>query len=128
MRQADREEADLHHFDPADGLQRSVDASVEAWTVEVNGTPAALFGLARGGAGKGMPWLLATDLFVTAWMGVARRARRIVQTWARYAPLENWCDPRNEVALRFLEWLGFEVEPVKGRTLARFWMPRHGGR
>jgi hypothetical protein len=128
MRGADQDEAALYGLTPVDGLRSSVDVSLEAWTVDVDGTPSALFGLAPAGGGKAAPWMLATDALPAAWLGVAKRARRIVQTWARQQPLENWCDNRNAVAVRFLEWLGFTLEPVVGsRVLRRFWMPRYGG-
>lgn len=124
MRVADQAEAALYDVSPLVGLQASIEASVEAWTVELDGQPAAIFGLAPTSGTAGAPWLLATDAFPRAWMGVARRAVRIVRTWARMMPLANYCDTQNVVALRFLEWLGFTVEPSRGRRLVRFSMPQ----
>lgn len=125
MRSADQAEAALLGFTAADGLRLSVRASVEVWTVDIDGVPAAMFGLGRAAGSTVAPWLLATDRFAAAWVGVARRARRIVRSWAAYSALENMCDARNEVALAFLRWLGFDVEPVvPGRTMVRFSMPK----
>jgi hypothetical protein len=123
MRAADRDEAALFALSPLDGLRASVEASTESYTVELDGTPAAIFGLAPAG-GKGAPWLLATDAFPRGGMAVARRARWMVQRWSKMTPLENWCAPRNAIAIRFLEWLGFTIEPVDGRVLVRFSMAR----
>jgi hypothetical protein len=126
MRVPDQEEVALYGITPTVGLQLSVDASLEAWTVDVDGVPAAIFGLARGSGDTGAPWLLATDAFAAAGMGVARRARRIVRSWSRSLCLENKCDGRNVVAVRFLEWLGFTLHPQKGRIETPFSMPRGG--
>lgn len=125
LRQADRVEVALFSVSPLDGLRLSVEASSESYTVEVNGTPAAIFGLAQTGP-TAAPWLLATDAFPRAWVGVARKARRMVRVWSAAQPLENWCDAENAVALRFLQWLGFDVECPDGRRVVRFSMARGG--
>ena len=130
MRAADQAEAGQYGVSPETGLQLSVEASIEAWTVHVDGVPAAIFGLARGGDGTGAPWLLGTEAFVTAdaRVAVARRARRFVRVWSRTMALQNYCDSRNEVAVRFLEWLGFTLHHQKGRILTLFTMPCGGCR
>lgn len=124
LRVADRAESLLLGFAPRDGLGLSVAASKEVWTVDVDGVPAAMFGLGHTASASGAPWLLATDRFLLNGMGVARRARRIVASWSRYGSLENWCDARNTTALRFLAWLGFTVELTRGRSLVRFFLPQ----
>lgn len=124
MRAADRAEVELCGLDPCEGLQRSVEASSEAFCVDIDGQPSAIFGLAPSGAGVASPWLLGTDRLTMAPVSVARRARRIVAAWARMSALENWCDARNGTALTFLVWLGFTVEARDGRALVRFSMPK----
>jgi len=127
MRVADQAEALLYGLSPSEGLRRSIAASTESWTVDVDGVPAGVFGLGRSAGNTGAPWLLATEALPQAWMGVSRRAVGIVRKWSRSQTLTNYCDANNATAIRFLMWLGFTVEaPRKGRVLLRFTMPRHG--
>lgn len=127
LRAADRAECLALGVDPVDGMLQSIALSVESWTCEVNGQPAGIFGLAMSAdAATAAPWLLATDALPQAGMAVARRALRIVARWARVAPLENVCDARNLVAVRFLEWLGFTVDTPTSSVLVRFSLAQRG--
>ena len=130
MRGPDRDEAAHHHLSPIEGLRQSIAVSLESWTVVIDGVPAAIFGLSpRGALPGGAPWLLATDAFAMGGgLRIGRQARRIVASWSRGMALENYCDTRNTVALRFLEWLGFRIELHKGCVMAKFWMPQGGCR
>ncbi len=80
----------------------------------------ALFGVAQDPAGHGLIWLAATDEFARPDLAVplARASRRYVNCWLReFKCLHNVVDPDNAPALRWLEWLGFDIDrksPVRG--------------
>jgi len=79
----------------------------------------------------GVPWLLASELLDggTA-MRLCRRCRGFIQIMAgRFDLLINFVDARQETAIRWLEWLGFEIgeaEPYgpEGLPFHRFEMRR----
>ena len=82
------------------------------------------------GDGYGIPWMLCTD----AVDRVPRRAmaavsRQVVDGWkASHDALLNMVHARNERAVRFVQWLGFTVEPEPigpGGEFRAFWWRRH---
>ena len=90
----------------------------------------ALFGVGTDGHGRGFIWLVAHDEAEAPALAVplARVSRRFVEHWLRaYGRLGNVVDPENTVSLRWLDWLGFNIDresPVRGplgHELYRFW-------
>jgi hypothetical protein len=75
-----------------------------------------------GQPGVGIPWMLCTDLVD----GVPRRAmaklsREVVAGWRdQYRVLMNLVHAENQRAVRFVQWLGFDVDPTPCGPLSAF--------
>ncbi len=114
---------------PREALRFSASVSHETWAARLNGVPACIWGLGIGSAltGVARPWLLGTDAIARHPARFLRRSRGTVEAWgSRHPLLENWCDARNELSLRWLAWLGFTLEEPApfgpfGFPFVRFW-------
>lgn len=118
MRQADIEEITAGTgSSPADALIESVMLSTACLALDIDGEPAAIFGVAplTGMLGSmGSPWLLGTRL-------LERRPRALIALGpyyrdgmlAMYPHLVNYVDARNTRSIRWLKWLGFEFDEAK---------------
>lgn len=122
MRPADVAEIEALGFTPASVLRHSLAASVEPLTGLADGRVVCMFGTGSTGllSRTGFPWLLGSDLVATH----ARTFLRLNRAWvarqrAQFNSLTNIVDARNTEAIRWLEWLGFEVRrqpiPTKPR-------------
>ncbi len=111
-------------------LRLSIQSSLVAGAIRIDGRVAALFGVSRLGLldDTGIPWLVAHADFERPAVAVpmARIMRRFLGHWRRvFARLENYADPKHEKALRLLAWAGFSmrVAPAAGplgHTLIHF--------
>lgn len=70
--------------------------------------PVLLFGVAPGGVGIGIPWLVASTGIVRHGRQIARLTRPLVDAMNEgYPVLRNFADCRNTLHLRWLRWAGF---------------------
>lgn len=77
-----------------------------------DGRPVCLFGVSSNTALSftGTPWMLATDELELHQKPFIRRCRPVMaEMKEEFDLLRNWVDARNTIAIRWLEWLGFEV-------------------
>lgn len=95
------------------------DGASEAWVWEVDGVPAAMWGVSLTSfvGGKAMAWLLTTRHLArsprTFWEG----SRRIVaELFDRYGAIEGYCDARFAASKRWLTRLGFQLGPLEERA------------
>ena len=101
-------------------------AGAECQALRLDGRLVCLFGLAGhpGNDGAGVPWMLCTNalpLVPRRWM--AKTSRRIVDEWrASRALLINMVHRRNQRAVRFVEWLGFDVDRSPAGPGGEFWV------
>ncbi len=111
-------------------LRFSVAASALAVAACLEGRIIAMFGVGKDPKGQGIIWLVANPEAEASELAVplARASRRFVDHWARlYGRLGNVVDPEHVVSLRWLAWLGFDIDrenPVRGplgHELYRFW-------
>jgi len=131
MRVADIAELKAGGSDPLSALQLGLDSSDVCVTVTtLDGEPFAMYGVAPGCVltGMGRPWLLGTDTslkykreFLTATYSV------INSMLSMYPRLENYVHVDNRISVRWLKWMGFNmddpfVSPVSGEKFMRFWM------
>ena len=116
---------------PAVALRRSYLLSTHVWAArDGTGGPIALWGVGPLSltAGRGCPWLLASESFDRLGGRIARLSRPLLAGMREiYPSLENHVDARNHRSVRWLSWLGFTVDPpapwgVEGRLFHRFWM------
>ena len=130
MRQADIDEIKASHgVDPLKGSIISFRSSESCFTGMVDNRVGCLFGTIRGHvmSDRGMPWLLTTDLVERYALQFLLGSRDVmIQMKRAFGFLENWADIRNEVALKWLRWMGFRMchaEPwgVERRLFQRFY-------
>lgn len=129
-------QADVDEFLAASGhsvrevLEDGLRVSRLAWTGRINDEVVCMFGVAGYSllSNKGAPWLVGSDKLSGSSKAFLRRCRKYAMQMLRaYPELENYVDARNETAIRWLHWLGFqfdEPEPygVSGLPFHRFSM------
>lgn len=100
-------------------LQHSLRTSDMAWALLFDGEVAALFGFtehrntACGGSGVGVAWALTGNAVARHPKVFLRVSRDVLSLLLEHCGvLVNWVDARYRGALRWLEWLGFEVKPA----------------
>jgi len=118
MAQADRDEVQASGgHGPYRALADSLERSAAAWTGMVNDEPVRMFGVTPIDilTGIGSPWLLGTDQVKRYGYTFLKLNKKYVPKMLELFPrLVNYVDARHEVAIRWLKWLGFEMdsEPV----------------
>jgi hypothetical protein len=113
MRHADRQEAEaMAAMGPLQALTKAVALSHESCVARVGGEPICIFGLGVGSLLGGMarPWLLGTSEVEMYGVTFLRSNRPVVKGWASRFDLENYVDARHTMSIRWLRWLGFEVD------------------
>jgi len=101
--------------DIRDTLQEAWDESQITRVVRKDGKPVVIFGsgptedvIASVGASAADIWLLGTDDIKLNKMSFLKLSMKVIKEIARpYDYLWNVVDPRNELHIRWLEWLGF---------------------
>ncbi len=97
-------------FDPLRALRESVQVSDAAWTLLLDGQPAAVFGAVGVASGCGVVWMLTSTMVDRHPIAFLRLCRPVVEALLmHYGLLFNYVDARYEVALRWARWLGFTV-------------------
>ena len=103
---------------PSDCLLESIAMSRLAFAGWIGGEPAAMWGLARPtplGGTFGVPWLLSCTGVDRYPLTFARESRRWVAQLRAIEPnLCNFIDPAYARAIRWVRWLGFDVEERDG--------------
>ncbi len=92
----------------------SYDGSEAVWAGEWDGELVCLFGVAPYTilTGHGCPWMMTTDLIMDCQKTFLKKSRDVVARMSElYPTLSNHVDTRNEVARRWLAWLGFQINP-----------------
>lgn len=112
MRQADRDEvAASSGSQPFEAIARCMRLSDRSWTGCADGVPVIIFGVGYVSVVSDVaaPWLLGTDDVEKYAIPFLRGSRECLrQLLTRYSVLRNYVDSRNVVAVRWLEWLGFQ--------------------
>lgn len=98
---------------PAIALGATYASSVKAWAGLIDGEVACVFGVSDGD-GYGIPWMLGSPLIEVHQRGFLRRCRGVVeQMQEMFSVLENHVDVRNETAISWLKWLGFDIMEIE---------------
>ena len=116
MRAADVTECHALGHAPAEALEGSLSASTMAWTGLVDDLPVAMFGVATPSlldTSTGIPWMLGTNAVDRHAQAILRRNKAYVARMSAAFPrMENYVDARNVTSIKWLNWLGFTIEPV----------------
>ncbi len=125
-------QADVDEFTAATGhsprevMEDGLKYSRVAWTGRINDEVVCIFGVAGHSllSPKGAPWLVGSDKLEGSSKAFLRRCRKYaVKMLREYPVLENYVDARNETAIRWLKWLGFEFDEPEPYGVAR--LPFH---
>lgn len=127
MRSIDAAECAAFGHSPKQALRGGLRSSVAAWTARLEGRPVAMFGVSPLSLieGRGQPWMLGTDAVALCGPAVMRLSRRYLALMHSLFPrLENRVSVRNDVAIRWLSYLGFEFGASAvfgGESMREFW-------
>lgn len=114
MRHMDRKEIYyMSALDPASAVKVTTAHAVAAWTALVDGVPACIFGITRATrlSDIGVPWLMGTDVLDDHAMALAFRSRPYIERFKRAFPkMENHVLAENARVVRWLRWLGFDMQ------------------
>ncbi len=119
LREIDRRELYmLSRLQPADAFALTVGLAVAAWTAIDDGRVVCVFGINRRSmlSSVGVPWLVGTDEVALHGREFARKSRGYFSLFERAFPqMENFVLEENAVTVRWLKWLGFDMdEPERG--------------
>lgn len=112
LRVEDRLEVLALGFDPIEGLLQSLAGARESWTYRAEGQIVCMAGITpRSLIGRtGVPWLLGSELVRRHRRSFMLETRRMVAHWlTQFDSLTNIVDARYGAAIRWLDWLGFEI-------------------
>lgn len=131
LRPADVEEIRAFYGrDPEEVAMESFEKSHMAWTGLLDGEPVITFGCATYDLLEttGVPWLVGTPKLEQVPFTFARMSRPFLRLMKdRHLRLTNHVDTRNTLAIRWLRWLGFTLDPAApagpfGLPFHHFWM------
>lgn len=115
MRAADVAELRALGESPLRSLQRGQWLSTRTMVAEVDGTPAAMFGVVPVSllGGEGCPWMLGTDAVPLHRRAVMRISRSYIRNMLQEYPiLANHVHACNRTAVHWLARIGFEIKPA----------------
>lgn len=96
---------------PLEVLSQGFLISEHCWTMLVDGAPEAMFGLAPYEIGKYRPWFLSSYETVKHKQEFLSVSKERVDRFKELVPfMENFVDADNDVAVRWLEKIGFEID------------------
>lgn len=131
MRREDQAEMEAAGLDARVALRKTFRAALIRETIFVDGEIAAMWGMGGDAlSDTGTPWLLTTPAVERVPVSFVREGRKNVATMLRIKPiLVNYVDARYARACRFVEALGFVLEPPapfgpKGALFRRFELRR----
>lgn len=114
MTEADRQEVwAVAHHTPTEAIVFSIQGSRDAWVGTYEGEPLCAFGCGEWSVLSlmGMPWLLTSKNLEHHAITFMRETRRYMDDLkTRYLMLQNYVDARHEVAVRWIERIGFTLD------------------
>jgi len=122
LRDADREEIwASHHQSAKQALMVGFRNSAPCFTVEVNGSPIAMFGAVPVECDSAaVAWLLGTDDIRKNWQAFLRLSRQCVQNLLeKYEFLYNHVGAWNTESIDWLKWCGAELDEPQAYGIER---------
>ena len=114
MRQEDKDEIwHLARALPLECLQDSLKYCDYNRTVLLDGRVVCIFGVGGQKGGTGTPWMLASPLLKNIGKSFLRESKAFLDEMSQeYSMLYNVAWSKNEVHIKWLQWLGFEIRPA----------------
>jgi hypothetical protein len=113
LRREDEREILAWGLEPMEAIELSCRSSSKLFTVLVDGRVALIFGAGPkllDGKPAGAIWMLSTSLLEKFGQPISRHARRWIGELQReYSILWNEAHRSNDLHIRWIKWLGFEV-------------------
>ena len=104
--------------EPAEGLERSFEASSLCWTILVDGRVAGMFGCSGGEDGTGYAWMTTAPDVEKVRLRFIRQSRGYIDRMLqRHGTLVSYAHVENRPLLAWLQWSGFRVEGREGDFL-----------
>lgn len=100
---------------PLDCMFHGLEHSRKSWTGLLDGEPVCMFGVVPSSilGNVGRPWMVGTRHLDAHPFVFLRRCRGYIREMREgFDRLENHVDARNERAIEWLTWLGFEMDPA----------------
>ncbi len=117
MRQADVDEVwASSHYEPLEALLASLRVSLNPRAGLADGRVVCMYGMGQQTliSDWGIPWLLTAEGLDKHAKEFLRRSKQyVMKERHKYKFLLNYVDARHTVALRWLEWLGFDLGEAK---------------
>ncbi len=109
LRQQDIDEIHaMTDLSPALAVAYSIAHSERGYTALIDDIPCAVFGVAQG-----VIWLVGTDEITKHPVTFVRVSKKIFSQLSHgYPVLHNYVHEANTLSLRWLQWLGFHVDPA----------------
>lgn len=104
------------HMGIRNAVKTSVDLSSYSKTGLVNDELVCMWGVCPISllSGSGSPWMLGTDLIKKKQRIFLRRSKPWLDDIRKdYRYLENFVDARNTLSIKWLKWLGFEMDEAE---------------
>lgn len=123
LREIDRRELYmLSRLEPMPALKLTLAMAVAAWTAIEDGHVICMFGIGRRSqlSEVGVPWLVGTDRIYPHQRRFARQSRDYYARFERAFPkMENYVLAENTVTVRWLKWLGFDMDEPEPMGFSR---------
>lgn len=102
------------HSKPFSALQICAFSSDKSYVVEADGVPVIIFGVDRDGLSEnGRVWMLATDDLEFMQKSFIKRCKKVFfELVEDFDMVYNYVYEKNEIALKWLKWLGFTIHPA----------------
>lgn len=110
---------------PKQAMLHGMKFSSESYVGFVNDEPICMWGIAQESlvGNLGVPWMISTTSMDKYAVTFLRHCRdQVLEVLKSYAWLVNYVDARNIRAMRWLEWLGFEID-AEPQPYGAFSMP-----
>ena len=130
MREADAKEVwDSHRLSPYKALLIGMKSIGNCWTILCDGIPEGMVGVSRGTlfiSNRGIIWMLGTDVLVEDKRLFITLTRKLLWDVIKgYNYIENYISVENEIYLRWIESMGFNIAEsiiLNGVMFKKFYM------
>jgi hypothetical protein len=105
----------MHRYTPRVALKAGAQLSDKCFVATADGTPVLIFGVeGEGLSDRASIWMLATNQITKIGKSVIKRSKAILLDLINdYDMVYNYVYEKNQIALRWLKWLGFTIHEAQ---------------